>query len=135
VRSRQRVSRAMAGCGRPTSLGRNRRVPTEPPIPAQLARSVPVIDRELPSTLLQRRPDVARAERAVAAANAQIGVGARCVAPRFHIDGRGRLPECLLFTVVQGAEPPVVRRPLRNGPAARFRRTLGGEPTGARELR
>ena len=39
---------------------------------------------------------------------------ARRVVPRFHTDGRGRLPEHLLFAVVQGAEPPVVSRPLRN---------------------
>jgi len=57
--------------------------------PAQLASSVPVIDGDLPSTLLQRRPDVARAERAVAAANAQIGVARAAWFPVFTLTGAG----------------------------------------------
>jgi NodT family efflux transporter outer membrane factor (OMF) lipoprotein len=57
--------------------------------PAQLASSVPVIDGDLPSTLLQRRPDVARAERAVAAANAQIGVARAAWFPVFTLTGEG----------------------------------------------
>jgi NodT family efflux transporter outer membrane factor (OMF) lipoprotein len=51
----------------------------QPPSSFSLARGAlsstpPPIDYAMPSELLQRRPDVARAERAVAAANAQIGV-------------------------------------------------------------
>ena len=57
--------------------------------PAQLAGSVPVIDANLPSTLLQHRPDVARAERAVAAANAQIGVARAAWFPVFTLTGEG----------------------------------------------
>jgi len=45
-----------AGCGRPDFPSRNRRVADRAADPAQLARSVPVIDRELPSTLLQTSP-------------------------------------------------------------------------------
>ncbi len=55
--------------------------------PAQLAGSVPVIGPGLPSTLLQRRPDVARAERAMAAANAQIGVARAAWFPIFTLTG------------------------------------------------
>jgi NodT family efflux transporter outer membrane factor (OMF) lipoprotein len=57
--------------------------------PARLASSVPVIDSDLSSTLLQRRPDVARAERAVAAANAQIGVARAAWFPVFSLTGEG----------------------------------------------
>jgi NodT family efflux transporter outer membrane factor (OMF) lipoprotein len=42
--------------------------------PEVLSLSVPDIPLDLPSDVLQRRPDVASSERAVAAANAQIGV-------------------------------------------------------------
>ena len=55
--------------------------------PAQLAGSVPPVDSGLPSVLLQRRPDVARAERAMAAANAQIGVARAAWFPVFTLTG------------------------------------------------
>jgi NodT family efflux transporter outer membrane factor (OMF) lipoprotein len=56
---------------------------------APLASSVPALASGLPSALMQRRPDVARAERSVAAANARIGVARAAWFPVFTLTGEG----------------------------------------------
>jgi NodT family efflux transporter outer membrane factor (OMF) lipoprotein len=68
-------------------LGENPTTFSLPPQPLEPLLSPPTIDTGLPSALLERRPDVAEAERRVAAANAQIGVARAAYFPRFDIAG------------------------------------------------
>jgi NodT family efflux transporter outer membrane factor (OMF) lipoprotein len=59
------------------------------PHPADRLPQLPGIVPGLPSELLERRPDVAAAERRVAAANANIGVARAAYFPVFNILGSG----------------------------------------------
>ena len=66
-------------------LGENPSVFHLDPLPLTPDMSVPVVDPGLPSALLERRPDVAAAERRVAAANFDIGVARAAYFPQFSL--------------------------------------------------
>jgi NodT family efflux transporter outer membrane factor (OMF) lipoprotein len=66
-------------------IGENASAYRLPVSPLDIARTFPAIDPGLPSQLLERRPDVAAAERRVAAANASIGVARAAYFPVFSL--------------------------------------------------
>jgi NodT family efflux transporter outer membrane factor (OMF) lipoprotein len=55
--------------------------------PSSMRTDVPTVPAGIPSTMLERRPDVAQAERKVAAANAQIGVATSAYFPSLTLSG------------------------------------------------
>jgi len=55
----------------------------------ELTAEPPNLDTSLPSDLLERRPDIAEAERAMAVANAQIGIAKAAYYPSLQLYGQG----------------------------------------------
>jgi len=84
-----RLLRAQLEHGIAVLVGENPSTLQLPLNPLPQDASPPGVDPGMPSALLERRPDVAEAERRVAAANAQIGVARAAYFPQFTLVGDG----------------------------------------------
>jgi NodT family efflux transporter outer membrane factor (OMF) lipoprotein len=71
-----------------------------PPLP--LTTPPPAIPVGIPSELLERRPDIAAAERLVASANAQVGLARTAYYPLVNILGSGGFESGSITTLLQG---------------------------------
>jgi NodT family efflux transporter outer membrane factor (OMF) lipoprotein len=73
------------------------------PTPAPLGLQVPVVSAGVPSTLLERNPTVAQAERQMAAANAQIGVAVAGYFPSLTLTGSYGFSSTMLDTLLHAS--------------------------------
>ncbi len=87
-----------------------------------LAARVPVVPAGIPSKVLLRRPDVAAAERAVASANAQIGVAEAAWFPSLTLSGNYNFASSSLSNLIRASNAvwsfgPALAQNLFNGGA------------------
>jgi len=89
------------------------KTPAEFDMPAQpLTRIAIDVPAGLPSSLLERRPDIAAAERAMAAANARVGVARAAFFPRLDITAAGGFESSELGNLFQWSSRTFLLGPL-----------------------
>jgi NodT family efflux transporter outer membrane factor (OMF) lipoprotein len=69
--------------------------------PEKISDTVPTVDAGVPSALLERRPDIASAERSMAAANAQIGVAVGAYYPQITLNASINFVSTVLSNLLQ----------------------------------
>ncbi len=95
------VARAQYAHAIAVLVGRNPEdldLPHEPTLPA-----LPVVPMDLPATLLQRRPDIAVAERTMAAQNAAVGVAVAAYYPTISLSAAAGFSQSPLDGLVRSA--------------------------------